>query len=282
VKNVSFSNCSSRRQFVLLAPDSGHVPETFRKVVIAPRKRDALLKEMQKLRGRIYLDDGAIEPSDLTPDGLHHLATDDVSWHLLVLDEAGRVMGCMRYLLCQSHTYFSQLGALHSAQAECDRWGPKLRTAVESEADRASRESVGFGEAGGWALTQELRGSLEALRMVLATYSLAQILGEALVISTATMRNGSALILRRIGGCPLAAGPVELPAYFDPRYRCEMQVLLFDSRSPNPKYKQWVDQLGDHLQSATVMVSRRSTSTCSPKPWMDQSTSTDLVRSSWA
>jgi hypothetical protein len=282
VKNVSFSNCSSRRQFVLLAPDSGHVPETFREVVVAPQKRVALLKEMQKLRGRIYLDDGAIEPSDLTSDGVHQLATDDVSWHLLVLDESGRVMGCMRYLLCQDLAYFSQLGALHSAQADCDKWGPRLRTAVENEVDRAGRESVGFGEAGGWALTQELRGSLEALRMVLATYSLAQILGEALVISTATMRNGSALILRRIGGCPLSAGPVELPAYFDPRYRCEMQVLRFDSRAPNPKYKQWVDQLGDHLQSAPVMVSRRPASTCSPRTWMAQPLGAQAVRAAWA
>jgi len=95
--------------------------------------------------------------------------------------------------------------------------------------------------------------------MVLATYSLSQLLGDALVFSTATMRNGSASMLRRIGGTSLRAEDIDLPNYYDPHYRCEMQVLRFDSRCPNAKYQTWVHQLRADLLAAPVITMRPST-----------------------
>jgi hypothetical protein len=93
--------------------------------------------------------------------------------------------------------------------------------------------------------------------MVLATYSLAQVLGNALVISTATMRNGSAPILRRIGGCSLGFNGWELPTYFDPKYNCEMQILRFDSRAPNVRYHESIEQLRRQLLNVPVITPRR-------------------------
>jgi hypothetical protein len=98
-----------------------------------------------------------------------------------------------------------------------------------------------------------LRRTTAALNFVLATYAWSQLLGGAVGISTATERNGSASILRRLGGRPLHWDNAALPAYFDERYNCEMEVLLFDSREPNPKYQGYIEEVKAQITSLDVI-----------------------------
>jgi hypothetical protein len=214
-----------------------------------------LMTDMQRLRGRVYVEDGALDKSQLT-DGRHILASDASSWHLLWLHN-DRVAGCMRYRVHPSTVPYQQLSVAHSTQARCGKLGPRVRAAVERELSQANRQGVGFGEAGGWALDHELRGSTAALRIVLATYSLAQLLGDAIVLSTATTRNNSASILCRIGGSPLHLDDGELETYYDHQYRCDMLLLRFDSRVTHAKYAAAVTQQRLSLQNADVI--------CAPK-----------------
>jgi hypothetical protein len=58
--------------------------------------------------------------------------------------------------------------------------------------------------------------------------------------------------LRRIGGASLEADGIELPGYFDPSYDCMMEVLRFDSRNLNPRYRAMSAELSRHLSSAVV------------------------------
>src|SRR5205085_1986583 len=85
------------------------------------------------------------------------------------------------------------------------------------------------------------------------TYCLAQILGGCIGITTATLRHCSSSILRRIGAASLesAAGP--LPAYFDPKFGCEMEVLSFDSDCPAPKYMVLVEKLRSEILRVPVI-----------------------------
>jgi len=48
-------------------------------------------------------------------------------------------------------------------------------------------------------------------------------------------------------------GRTELPAYHDPRYKCEMTILRFDSDRPNPRYAAWIEQIRGELLSAPVI-----------------------------
>jgi hypothetical protein len=50
---------------------------------------------------------------------------------------------------------------------------------------------------------------------------------------------------------------VELPPYFDPHYGCQMEVLRFDSRFPNPKYRSWVTEFSSSLTDAPVICPER-------------------------
>jgi hypothetical protein len=65
------------------------------------------------------------------------------------------------------------------------------------------------------------------------------------------------MILRRIGLSSLIADGREMPPYYDPHYRCQMEVLQFDSSNPNPKYKDWVSDLAGVLTAAPVICRER-------------------------
>src|SRR5688572_4818581 len=103
------------RSYVLLAPAMAIVPANFLQTAEDPERHARLLNEMQRLRGRVYLQDGAIGPSDVTPDGRHRSPFDKNSWHLLSLSVSGQVVGCVRLLPHCTTASYKQLFASHSA-----------------------------------------------------------------------------------------------------------------------------------------------------------------------
>ncbi len=241
------------RPFLLLAPPEASIPGAFRAVRVDREYHADLLAEMQRFRGRVYLEDGAITPNQLTTCGRHDLDMDHESWHLITLNRQGKISGCARFLQHSTSATWSELRVRTAALARTPFWARKLRKAVETELAEARKRGMAYIEFGGWALAQELRGTTEALRIALATCGWAQALGGCLGISTVTARNGSASILRRIGGRPLEVDGEELPPYFDPFYKCEMEILRFDSRHPASRYAPWVEQIRSHLFNVQVI-----------------------------
>ena len=55
----------------------------------------------------------------------------------------------------------------------------------------------------------------------------------------------------------MIAGGEELPPYFDPHYGCQMEVLEYDSRFPNPKYRDKVVELSACLAQAPLVCHDR-------------------------
>jgi hypothetical protein len=213
-----------------------------------------LITSMQRLRGTIYLEDGAIRQEQLTPDGRHIAETDGRSWHVLLVEGANRVAGCARYTPYPSHVPFQSLGVSRCALAYSDEWRGRLHAAVAQEVAAARHERISFVEVGGWALAAELRGTAEALRMVMASYALARLLGGCIGLCTATHRHHSSAILRRIGGRPLQADGVELPPYYDATYGCQMEVLRFDSRMPNERYGAVAADIAQEMAASAVFA----------------------------
>jgi hypothetical protein len=245
---------AAHRRLVLLAPDTGGIPPGFTSVRSDEGRHESLLAKAQRLRGEAYLEDGAIQPSQLTSDGRLRVAEDEESWQLLSLNDAGDVCGCARYLAHDNTVPFTQLvGLRRAASAQGEVWEQKLRWAVEADLLLARKRNFTYVEVGGWALDQELRGSSEAIRIALGAYALARNLGGCIGVTTATTRHCSSSILRRIGGQSLTAGGLELPPYHDPNYRCEMNVLRFDSKLPNPRYEAWIEQIRDQIWTAPVI-----------------------------
>jgi len=237
---------------ILLAPPTASLSETFQSVQVDRLQHGWFLAEVQRLRGRVYLYDGAIETRQLSSDGRFIHPRDETSWHLLVINQFGQVSGCMRYSLADEAP-FHHLDVARSALACSDKWGTRLREAVEAKKADAQRREISYAELGGWALTEEIRGSRQALRMAMNVYALAQLLGGAVGTTTATTRHRSSTILKKVGGTGLVSDGLELPPYYDPQYKCEMEILGFDSHLPNPKYKVWVEESRKHLANLTVI-----------------------------
>ena len=243
---------SPSRRLALLAPSNASIPNVFHDVRRDCDEHRDLFSQMQRFRGQVYLEDGAIKENDLI-DGRHVVEADDYSWHLLVHDENGTIAGCIRYQAHDVRSLFFRPSVFSTAIAACPRWGAALKQAVHSEVTRAKSLNLSFVEVGGWALAEHVRGTSEALRLGLAAYSLGQLMGGAVGMSTATRRHCSSSILRRMGGESLKHAGVSIPAYYDPQYECEMEILRFYSWKPNPRYMLWVEEIRQFLQHIPVI-----------------------------
>ena len=243
---------TSGRGFVVLAPPQDHsVP--FHEIVDDSSRHRRLLADAQRLRGQIYVRDGAIQPWELSADGRHIQPSDALSWHLLKVDERDSVTACIRYRAHRPGASFSDLAVSQSAAAR----SALVREAIQTELACASEGGFDFVELGGWAISDQMRCSAEALRMLLSIYALGQLMGGVLGITTATTRHHSSSILRRIGGRPLMARGREVPAYFDPHYNCEMELLRFDSTSPAEQYAGLMRECRDALLELPVVSTDR-------------------------
>jgi hypothetical protein len=214
-----------------------------------------LLSRIQMFRGQVYLEDGAITREELFPEARHVLPIDERSWHVMSIEKSGEISGCLRFLEETTATGFEELWLRTAAVAQSPAIGRTVRRAVEDEIARARKERVRFGEVGGWAISKDRRGGREALRIVLSTYGLLQLLGGCIGLATATVRHGSADILRRIGLASLFVGAEPLAPYYEPQYGCVMEMLRFDSRRANRRFTAWIEELSSYLAAACLVVS---------------------------
>ena len=245
---------SLEQRLVLLAPESANIPSSFANVDVNPGRHVQLLSDVQRLRGSVYLRDGAITADDLTSDGLHRTPEDNTSWHLLMTDPAGRVDACVWYRDHDRDVTFEQLRVRRSPLAQQPAWRETVRRAVDAELAEAHKGKLGYAELGGWAVASESQSLCSGLLLAIASFSLGRAFGGSLGLTTATVRHCSSTILRRLGGTDLVAGTVQLPSYFDDRYKCEMELLRFDSRFPNPKYVGIIEALRRKLSDVTVIT----------------------------
>jgi hypothetical protein len=240
-------------RMVLLAPPNASGLHVFRNVDIDSTLRGALLRQMQRLRGSVYLEDGAIS-RELLRAGRHETPEDEKSWHLLVLDPQHHVAGCAWYMEHEHGAVVDQLRANSCPLAQQEPWSHRVRSAIEGELARARRLGMRFAEVGGWAVAQQHRCKSEALLLALATYSLGRLSGGALGLTTATVRHGSSTMLRRLGGSHLLSSDGPVPSYYDPRYNCEMELLRFDSRRPAARFAALIDSLKGRLADVQVIA----------------------------
>ena len=269
---------SNRCHLTLLAPFGHRVSSPNWRICQDDSKYTSLLHGLQRVRAEVYLEDRAITETQLTADGrLWHPADCD-SWQFVLLDDEGRILGCGRYHHHPPGAGLEDLSLRSSALARNERWGPLLRSAIEAEAIRARQRGAVLAEIGGWAITGQKRYTFETLRIPLAVFALAQLLGGSTTLTTATMRHHSAQVLRGVGGNPLTVGGTQLPPYYDPQYGCEMEVLRFYSDRPAPAYVRSVNRMREHLLSLTVIAPESARVESFSMAHTLSSSSEDLIR----
>lgn len=241
-------------RLLLVAPPLSDLTRAFRNVHVNSGFHQHLVEQVQSLRGEVYLHDGAIGPAQLTDGRLHQTPEDAKSWHLITLNRQRGISACAWYLQHDNPTSLESLRVRHCPLAHADDHADRFHAAIESELARARRENLGYAEVGGWAVARESRCTSEGLLLALAAYSLGRMAGGALGLTTATVRHASSSILRRLGGSHLEASGNTVPSYFDPRYQCEMELLRFDSRRPQPKFAPLIESLSTRLRDVLVVA----------------------------
>ncbi len=244
---------------MLLAPARRAVPAGFRNVLVDQTFHEHLLGEVQRLRGGVYVRDGAIEATQLTSDGRHRQAADALSWHVVAIQPDHALSGCARYRVHGPDVRPEHLGVWSSALARHPVWRTHLATAVDAEIARARQRKLGYVEVGGWAIDEACRFTADGLTVALSTFALARTLGGCLGLTTATVKNCSSRILRKIGGRPIQDQGVEIPPYYDPQYRCQMEILCFDSTMPSPRHDARIAGLAACLADVPVVCAEPTT-----------------------
>src|SRR6187551_1592269 len=100
---------SIKQRLVVLMPPDSRRPATLGQVSEDRQRHRQLVREMQHLRGSVYLRDGALRREQLSSDGLHQTAEDERSWHVLMLDRHRRVKACIWYLEHEQPTSIQNL-----------------------------------------------------------------------------------------------------------------------------------------------------------------------------
>lgn len=208
-----------------------------------------LIYDTQLLRGSALQECGPMG-SQLLPDGRHFQQADAESWHILLQNGDGRTLGCARYRALRGGA--DQVGASHSALAGSRRYGPVLRGAIERLIAGARRQNKQYGEAGGWVMRREIRGTTAAFNIALMTFALGEMLNCGLGLTTATRMHHSSSILCRIGARPLP----ELPAYYEPKYGSIIEVLQFDLPNSNPRYAAKLNRMRSEIVRTPVICAK--------------------------
>jgi hypothetical protein len=246
---------SQSYRFQLLAPAKTSLPSALKYAIKDADKYRHYLSSLQRLRAQTYFEDGAITQRDIDPFGRFPMHQDDDCWHFLLIDTSDEVVGCVRYLLHSPAATFEDLWVSRAPVARDPLWGPTLRRAVESDLLWLCERKLCFAEVGGWTIHPDYRHTRAALEVVLGSFAWSFLVSAGIGCATATIRNNSSGILRRIGGVSYEAGGCGVPAYHDDAYGCSMEILRFHFRSFDPRYRRIVQDIRLRLESQSTIQS---------------------------
>jgi hypothetical protein len=221
-----------------------------------PPNYDAVLSAIQRLRGSRYFADGAIPAAALDAQGRHVTAEDEKCYHLVLWN--GGIQGCLRLRLhSKSDGQITNYGVYDLIRRMPGELAAKYHAGLEELIHTCYNAGFALGESGGWAISREFQGRVAMLALPLAAWSFARIHSREIRVAATTERNGSAEMLRRMGGWRLKLRGEELPPFYDPGYKCKMELVCFDSDILNPKFEPAVRDLQILLEEQCTVHSER-------------------------
>lgn len=253
----------------LLAPALHEAPNRYEGFSVDPVKHAQILRDVQFMRGEVYREYEPIA-AELLSDGRHRDPLDEKSWHVVLHTPAGHILGSSRYRVIENG--FEDLAVSHSALASSPEYGPLLKAGVERHIQQAISSGVQYGETGMWALRPEARCSTAAVTIALAAFALAKALCSGLGVTTATTQHGYSAILQRLGGSTFP----NLPAYYEPKYGCMVEVVHFDSANLHPRYQARMRRVEEELASCDKICAQSRREDCSAGDPSSQTTA-DLL-----
>ena len=202
VRRRSFLNETNKQTLCLLAP-VGAPLAGFQNVIHDTDQYQNLLSETQRLRGQVYLDDGAISNDDLDSQQRYVVKDDSLSWHILLRNADCQVVGVSRMRLFphkDGPAPFDQLHAVSIIERAPESVRDSYRNILHQYVMDAYEKVPYFIECGGLALLPEARLSRGVVLLISSICAMSRFQGGGLGVAAATERNGFSSILRRSFG----------------------------------------------------------------------------------
>lgn len=246
--------------FLLLAPANARIPSVFSRVEDNVKAHEAWLTKLQQLRGKIFLEDGAIKESQLDDQKRHVSKLDIDSWHFLVLGPEENLRGLMR---CQIWYYDDRLPKL----CELNLYGllermqdlelrQKFTTALNDFMHQPN-DNTCFMEVSALAVDAASQGFTIGSMLGISGYSIANIVDAYAAVGAGTDRHHTARFYHKLGGMSFKDPnnpEVVLPPFFDTGYDCQMDIMGF--KEPAPAIKEMITIVEEKLCAAQVYVNR--------------------------
>jgi hypothetical protein len=240
--------------FQLLAPAGTSAENVSGAMISEADSYDYYLSSVQKLRADSYVSDGAIAPERVDQEGRFRMQRDEDCWHFLLVDTNRQVVGCVRYLKHPATAGIDDLLISHSPLGNDAWWGGKFQQVLTADLAFARRNLLAFIEVGGWAINRGYRHTRAALEILLASFAWARMIGGGIGCCTATVRNNSASMLRRIGGRSFEYDHEPIPPYKDPKYGCTMEALRFHFQNFDLRYRNMVDSIYQRMIEQPIIM----------------------------
>lgn len=240
--------------FQLLAPAGASSANVSGAISCHDDSYEHYLSSLQKLRAESYVSDGAIAPEQVDKQGRFPMHRDEDCWHFLLVDPDRKVVGCVRYLSHPATASAADLLISHSPLVNDPLWGGKFHEALKSDLAFARRNLLAFIEVGGWAINTAYRHTRAALEILLASFAWARMIGGGIGCCTATVRNNSASMLRRIGGRSFEHNHESIPPYKDAKYGCIMEALRFHFQNFDLRYGKMVDSIYHRMAEQPIIT----------------------------
>ncbi len=240
--------------FLLLAPANARIPNVFSRVEENKQAHETWLKQAQQLRGRVYLEDGAITQDDLDNTGRHISRHDECSWHFLVLDAEEHLRGVMRCQFWYPQQKLPEISEMHlypllerMKQPTREQYQNSIKAFIAAQQTKNC-----FFEVAGLAVESSSQGITVGSMLGVSGYSIANLKDSGTAIAAATNRHNASRLFHKLGGF----GFENLTPFFDSRYGCEMEFIGFNSLEPAPAIKEMITIVEEKLCAAQVYINR--------------------------
>ncbi len=253
-----YTELLEKYHFVIIEPEiSEYKPDAFSMTRDSDLRYDFMF-ELFKMRGSVYLQDGAISEENLDKFGKYVSPHDKYSWQVLLLDSSKKPHGGLRIRFWDFENIRAHFMQTHAKELidrmDCDNQKVYQESIIRF-LDEEMRTKF-FGEVAGLVITDYEKNSPAALLLVAFCFAFGEFVGGFNALVSATERHYSNRIMRKIGGhrIPHKETKEYLNTFFDSKYNCNMEYIVFESACPAALIQDLCKKIQEKLKTTLVLA----------------------------
>jgi hypothetical protein len=237
----------------VIAPSEGQLPISLPIQECNQQDYSDLIDEIQRFRGRVYVQDEAIPEASLDETGRQYSEVDYRSWHVVARTDSDAICGVMRIPFYSSDTDIDNLQLNSLLQRLEPSEQLVFRHTIQSFLEESSGTYEMLCEPGGWAVDLKLISQSIGTSLAACGLAVVQWIGSAISVSTVTVKHNAPKLLKYMG----AWNPLQHTSherFKDWYHSCEMEIIFFAHDRASAQLIPIVEQIKGHIENTGVLV----------------------------